>query len=58
MAEMCQLHKLLREKESDLERQRCVLANNEETIKVRNHLPLLYCTCLFVFFVIHAEIES
>lgn len=28
------LHLLLREKERDLERQRCVLANNEETIAV------------------------
>ncbi|XP_019738190.1 myomegalin isoform X2 [Hippocampus comes] len=40
MAEMRQLHKLLREKESELERQRCVLANNEGTIK---SLELLLC---------------
>lgn len=31
------LQLLLREKERDLERQRCVLANNEETITVRTH---------------------
>lgn len=31
------LQLLLREKERDLERQRCVLANNEETIAVRGH---------------------
>lgn len=31
------LQLLLREKERDLERQRCVLANNEETITVRKH---------------------
>lgn len=33
------LQLLLREKERDLERQRCVLANNEETITVRKHTP-------------------
>lgn len=32
------LQLLLREKERDLERQRCVLANNEETISVRTHM--------------------
>lgn len=31
------LQLLLREKERDLERQRCVLSNNEETITVRTH---------------------
>lgn len=31
------LQLLLREKERDLERQRCVLSNNEETITVRIH---------------------
>lgn len=31
------LQLLLREKERDLDRQRCVLANNEETITVRAH---------------------
>ena len=31
------LQLLLREKERDLERQRCVLASNEETITVRTH---------------------
>lgn len=31
------LQLLLREKERDLERQRCVLASNEETITVRGH---------------------
>lgn len=35
--EVRRLQLLLREKERDLERQRCVLANNEETITVRKH---------------------
>lgn len=54
------LQLLLREKERDLERQRCVLSNNEETITVRihtghtpslcrHHLSLLaVCVCVCV----------
>lgn len=36
--EVRRLQLLLREKERDLERQRCVLASNEETITVRHAL--------------------